>query len=119
MNKSAYNLLTKLSKGNGDHLTSIVDNLIKMHHTFDESLATEFEFEPLVDRRAACNYVGLKNAGATCYMNSCLQQVYCVPGLSAAVLSSSNDNADNQIEDDDDDTIFYQLQNVFGHLSTS
>ena len=116
---AAYNLLTKLSKGNGDNLTSIVDNLIKMHHTFDESLATEFEFEPLVDRRAACNYVGLKNAGATCYMNSCLQQVYCVPGLSAAVLSSSNDNADNQIEDDDDDTIFYQLQNVFGHLSTS
>ena len=113
---AAYNLLTKLSKGNGGNLTSIVENLIKMHHSFDESLATEFEFEPLVDRRAACNYVGLKNAGATCYMNSCLQQVYCVPGLSGAVLSSTNDNADQA---EDDDTIFYQLQNVFGHLSTS
>ena len=70
---AAYNFMTKLSKNHGGNLSLIVDFLIQMHHSFDESLATDFEFEPLVDRRAPCNFVGLKNAGATCYMNSCLQ----------------------------------------------
>ena len=55
---AAYDLLTKLAKGHEANLTMIVSHLVGMHHTYDESLAKEFEFEPLVDRRAACNFVG-------------------------------------------------------------
>ena len=49
--------------------------LISLHHQFDANKVTEhqFEYEPAVERRATCNFVGLKNAGATCYMNSVLQ----------------------------------------------
>ena len=111
---AAYNFMAKLCKNHGGNLSLIVDFLIQMHHSFDDSLSTDFEFEPLVDRRATCNFVGLKNAGATCYMNSCLQQLYCVPGLCEAVLGTNEESDSNK-----DDTIFYQLQNVFGHLSTS
>lgn len=46
----------------------------------------KFQFEPLVAARASCGYVGLKNAGATCYMNSVIQQLYMLPGVKESVL---------------------------------
>ena len=55
---AAYDLLTKLARGHEANLTLIVTHLVNMHHTYDETLAKEFEFEPLVERRAACNFVG-------------------------------------------------------------
>jgi len=33
------------------------------------------------DSRAETGYVGLRNQGATCYLNSLLQMLYCVPGF--------------------------------------
>ena len=36
---------------------------------------SEWEYLPPVGPRPNNGYVGLKNAGATCYMNSVLQQV--------------------------------------------
>jgi len=32
-------------------------------------------------------FVGLKNGGATCYMNSVLQQMFMIPGVADALLS--------------------------------
>ena len=77
----AYSLLVELARNSAENTTLIVEELIRMHHTYNESLSKEFEYEPPIERRAVCNFVGLKNAGATCYMNSVLQQLYNVPNI--------------------------------------
>ena len=41
----------------------------------NEQALTEWEFIPPVGPRPIKGFVGLKNAGATCYMNSVTQQV--------------------------------------------
>ena len=109
---AAYNLLLELSKNCPENLKMISDELTGIHHSFNEDLAKDFEYEPAIERRASCNYVGLKNAGATCYMNSVLQQLYCVPGLGESVLRV--DAKDDDGENANEESVFYQLQTVFG-----
>lgn len=40
-----------------------------------------------MNQRSPYGYVGLRNQGATCYMNSMLQQIYMTPTIRNAVLS--------------------------------
>ena len=55
-------------------------------------------------------YVGLKNGGATCYMNSVLQQLFMIPGVAEAILAAPCP---------DRESLMHQLQTVFGHLLES
>ena len=72
-------------------------------------LLCSLKFEPAIEGRAQCNYVGLKNAGATCYMNSVIQQLFLIPGIKESLLSIDD-------EDSDEDSLFFQFQMVIGHL---
>lgn len=47
---------------------------------------------PPVDSRSSAGYVGLKNAGATCYMNSVLQQLYMSPSVPESILAIDDDS---------------------------
>ena len=42
----------------------------------EDTIVTEWEFLPQLGSRPSKGFVGLKNAGATCYLNSVLQQVH-------------------------------------------
>lgn len=49
---------------------------------------TEWDYLPPVGPRPSKGFVGLKNAGATCYMNSVLQQLYMVESIRVGLLAS-------------------------------
>jgi ubiquitin carboxyl-terminal hydrolase 9/24 len=53
----------------------------------DEPLV-EWDYLPPVGPRPLKGFVGLKNAGATCYMNSVLQQLYMVESIRIGILAS-------------------------------
>ncbi|XP_076309376.1 ubiquitin carboxyl-terminal hydrolase 24-like isoform X2 [Tachypleus tridentatus] len=110
--KAACEVLVELSHDCWENNEQIVSSLIKMHHHFKPELAREYEYEPLVAGRAESGYVGLKNAGATCYMNSVIQQLYMQPGIREALLTVEEGSPD-------EDSLFYQIQTVFGHLLES
>ncbi|CAL1268833.1 unnamed protein product [Larinioides sclopetarius] len=109
---AAYDVLVELATGCAENMENISKRILSMHHTLKPELAKEYEYEPLVAPRAPCGYVGLKNAGATCYMNSVIQQLYMQPGIKEAILSI-DENEPNE------DGLFYQFQMVFGHLLES
>eukprot|EP00090_Calanus_glacialis_P047045 TRINITY_DN9530_c0_g1_i3.p1 TRINITY_DN9530_c0_g1~~TRINITY_DN9530_c0_g1_i3.p1 ORF type:complete len:2633 (-),score=502.34 TRINITY_DN9530_c0_g1_i3:271-7929(-) len=111
---AGYALLIELAKECSDNLKLISKELISLHHQYDANMVKEhqFEYEPAIERRSSSNFVGLKNAGATCYMNSVIQQLYTVPGVTEQILGV-------EIENIDEETVFYQLQSVFGHLLES
>lgn len=53
----------------------------------DEPL-TDWDYLPPVGPRPLKGFVGLKNAGATCYMNSVLQQLYMVESIRVGLLAA-------------------------------
>lgn len=72
---AAYDCLVALCTGCSRNLKYASDILIEMfYNDFDQAL-TEWEYSPPIGPRPIRGFTGLKNAGATCYMNSIFQQV--------------------------------------------
>ncbi|KAK7081025.1 Ubiquitin carboxyl-terminal hydrolase 24 [Halocaridina rubra] len=109
---AAYELLVLLVVNSLKNMTTLAGLLVSLHHTLNPDFIKEYEYAPAVDGRCASGYVGLKNGGATCYMNSVLQQLFMVQGVPEDILAVSS-------EGEGEDSLFYQLQTVFGHLMES
>ncbi|CAM9765730.1 unnamed protein product, partial [Hapterophycus canaliculatus] len=77
-----------------------------------------WSYAPRQADKAECGYVGLQNLGATCYMNSLLQQLYMVPALRFGVLSCDPFfRSEEQVEKGEEmvpreENLLYQLQDV-------
>ncbi|XP_074523460.1 ubiquitin carboxyl-terminal hydrolase 24 isoform X2 [Halichoeres trimaculatus] len=110
---AAYEVLVMLADSSLSNLQLITKELLSMHHQSDPSLCKEFDYLPPVESRSVSGFVGLKNGGATCYMNAVFQQLYMQPGLPEAFLSIEDDT------DQPEESVFYQVQSLFGHLMES
>ncbi|CDF40331.1 unnamed protein product [Chondrus crispus] len=81
----------------------------------DNTESNMFNSTQNTDSRKSTGFVGFKNQGATCYMNSLLQTLYMVSAFRKAVYSmplphSGNDNSGSELS--------YALQKVFYELQT-
>lgn len=65
------------------------------------------------DSKKETGYVGLKNQGATCYLNSLLQSLYFTNAFRKAIYSIPTQNSENM------DNSAYTLQRLFYQLQTS
>ena len=72
---AAFELLVALCTGCVQNLRCLAEMLTEMYYSGHEPPLTEWEYLPPIGPRPYKGFVGLKNAGATCYMNSVLQQV--------------------------------------------
>ncbi|KAF4080000.1 hypothetical protein AMELA_G00165480 [Ameiurus melas] len=129
---AGFELLVALAVGCVRNLKQIVDSLAEMYYQGCETL-TEWEYLPPVGPRPTKGFVGLKNAGATCYMNSVIQQLYMIPSIRNGILAiegaisdvdddmSGDEKQDNEAEDRKEYNIgvLRHLQVIFGHLAAS
>ncbi|XP_060785798.1 probable ubiquitin carboxyl-terminal hydrolase FAF-X isoform X10 [Neoarius graeffei] len=94
---AGFELLVALAVGCMRNLRQIVDTLTDMYYSGCEALA-EWEYLPPVGPRPTKGFVGLKNAGATCYMNSVIQQLYMIPPIRNGILAIEGTGSD--VDDD-------------------
>ncbi|XP_055701076.1 probable ubiquitin carboxyl-terminal hydrolase FAF isoform X2 [Phlebotomus papatasi] len=133
---AACDLLVALCQNSVPNMKLLVNTLMDMFCSDTEPLR-EWEYLPPVGPRSNKGFCGLKNAGATCYMNSVLQQLYMVPSIRLGILSAAGactdpnedfsgetDTADLVSEDENNRRNYHvgilkHVQAIFAHLGHS
>ncbi|CAF3941595.1 unnamed protein product, partial [Rotaria sp. Silwood2] len=100
---AAFDLLVVLGTNCIENLKLIDKYITDLFYTVPDSSLNEWDFAPLVGPRPNRGFVGLKNGGATCYMNSVLQQLFMIRSLRTALLSVKIPPGYGDDETDDDD----------------
>ncbi|CAF1165958.1 unnamed protein product [Adineta steineri] len=100
---AAFDLLVILGTNCTDNLKLIDRYTTDLFYSAPDSALTEWDFSLPIGSRPNRGFVGLKNAGATCYMNSVLQQLFMIRSLRTALLSVKIPVEYGEDEFDDDD----------------
>ena len=118
--KKAFLLLISLSTASPSNYALLL-KLICQHHESIKQYSNRLQYFDIdVGNRSKAGYVGLKNFGATCYINSLLQQFFMMPDLRNILLSMDQSILDHQTNmSEDSENILPNLQNMFAHLKFS
>ncbi|KAI8805187.1 hypothetical protein BJ742DRAFT_856132 [Cladochytrium replicatum] len=110
---TAFELLAQLAEGSRESFTYLSSLLLEQIQNTVQSTVGIWNYSPKAAQKAGSGYVGLKNLGATCYMNSIMQQFYMIPSFRSGILSAAA--GEGRLEDN----LLYQLQVLFSFLQES
>ena len=114
---ACYDLLVEMSRGSRDNYLLLHTRLIAQHQP-DAHKSYPWEYWPKEDGRADCGYVGLTNLGATCYMASCMQQLYMIPQARSVILKSEL-LMEEKMQMRKNDSTLHEMQRMFAYLRES
>ncbi|CAG9317591.1 USP34_6 [Blepharisma stoltei] len=114
--KEAFRLLYKLCVISRDALYQVVEYLNKLHEDphWRTSRFADWNYSPVALEKSETGFVGLKNLGCICYMNSSIQQMFNVPTFREGILRAKDLSGQNL-----DESLLYQLQYIFSGLKNS
>ncbi|KAI3646137.1 hypothetical protein MP228_009065 [Amoeboaphelidium protococcarum] len=112
LRQSCYDLIRVVSQQSWDQFVQVV-KLVQEQQEIVYCGKGLFEYSPGDGSKSVTGRVGLKNLGATCYMNSLLQQFYMIQPFRNQLLSI------RKYEESKDEDFIFQLQNLFVHLMES
>ena len=126
---SAFRLLTSLCVDCDDNFNVVVKllndkgkeeggpgEIATLSGSNSVGLDSLFHHNPQNQDKSSSGYVGLRNLGATCYMNSLIQQFFAVKPLRYGLLSC---DAGEIKEEDKGENLLYQLQLMLSNLQES
>lgn len=94
----AFDFLVALCVECVHNMRLLVEMLSEMFYSERDDPLVEWDYLPPVGPRPSKGFVGLKNAGATCYMNSILQQLYMLENIRVGILGA--DGAATDLNED-------------------
>jgi hypothetical protein len=112
---AAQDVVVCLASGCHQNLDEIGKVLFKIHSRCSCAGGKGAAWDNDLSRRAETGYVGLKNLGATCYMNSIMQNLFMQPCIRDAVMSAPVEADPEGLEA----SAFYQVQKMWAHLCFS
>ncbi|KAK5577390.1 hypothetical protein RB653_002331 [Dictyostelium firmibasis] len=109
-----FAVLLELAKGCEKNLREITTLLMEHHKPEEKRLL--WSYYPAGNEKSTCGYVGLKNLGATCYINSLMQQLFMIPGFRYNIIQSEEKYNSPQ---EQQESLLYQLKIIFANLQES
>ena len=103
----AFNLLAVLSRDCLENLNIVLEYLKKFNQdpSWRTNKESDWKIKLYDDEKSSTGYVGIKNLGCICYMNSVNQQLFMIPGFRNDILSIEDPNNG---KDKDEDNMFLQ-----------
>ena len=110
----AFSLLLHMCKGNSKFLEEVTQYLGRFHHEphWRSSRKADWNNCATSKEKSKTGFVGLKNLGCTCYMNSVLQQLFTISSFRESILQSP-------VKEPLEENLLYELQYIFSSLKYS